>query len=382
MPIEKHAVENQNNFRSYSSVADDVWRPAPDAPGGYEWWYFDAISDDGRDVLVVIFLADFVFSPRFNRAVAEHRLGRGRAPRTGEFPAVSVCLYRDGRLLFRANNEHAPADFSARRDWPACRIGRSSFQLVETPQGLGYDVTLDEVLRGGRRLGTALSWEVTDGDFSRRGDELKADGNDPEVRDSEHEWNMVAPRCRVEGTISFSGGRDGSTETQRFSGTGYHDHNRDARWMPATVAEWQWGRVHFDDRTSMVFYRYREHGEQKAATHLFVVRNGEIESYNAQLKMTDVRRHHFGVRYPRDLEFMTDERGGKTSLLISQRRVVEGSYFYLRFLADATLDAGDGRVQRAPALTEHLAPRAMRWRWLDWLTSMRIGRNGRTSFLK
>jgi len=32
--------------------------------------------------------------------------------------------------------------------------------------------------------------------------------------------------------------------------------------------------------------------------------------------------------------------------------------------------------------TEQLAPRALRFRWLDWLTGVRIGHNGRASFLK
>ena len=65
-----------------------------------------------------------------------------------------------------------------------------------------------------------------------------------------------------------------------------------------------------------------------------------------------------------------------------QGRVVDGSFFYLRFLGEATLDDGGGPPQTAPAVTELLALRALRWRWLDWLTDMRIGRNGRASFLK
>ena len=31
-----------------------------------EWWYFDALSEDGRDAVVIIFLDNFIFSPRYN----------------------------------------------------------------------------------------------------------------------------------------------------------------------------------------------------------------------------------------------------------------------------------------------------------------------------
>jgi carotenoid 1,2-hydratase len=359
-----------------------VWHPTENAPGGYEWWYFDAISDDGRDALVIIFLADFVFSPLFNRAVGEHRQKLGREPRPAEFPAVSLCLYRDGRLRLRANNEYTTADFSASRDEPFCRIGRSDFRFIETPQGRSYEVTIDEHLRGGRRFSASLSWAVSDGDFSSRGASgVPADAN-ARISPSGHEWNIVAPRCHVEGIISLVE-RDGARiDERRFGGTGYHDHNRDGRWMPATIAEWQWGRAHFADKTTAVFYRYRENADEMPTTRLFTVRDGELVDYAAQLKTQSVRRHHFGICYPQSLEFMAKAESRTISLIISQRRVLEGSYFYLRFLSEATLDIGDGSTQSAQAITEHLAPRALCWRWLDWLTNMRIGRNGRGSFLK
>ena len=48
-----------------SSVAADVWHPQKN-PKAYEWWYFDALSDDGREAIVIIFLDNFIYSPRYN----------------------------------------------------------------------------------------------------------------------------------------------------------------------------------------------------------------------------------------------------------------------------------------------------------------------------
>jgi hypothetical protein len=82
------------------------------------------------------------------------------------------------------------------------------------------------------------------------------------------------------------------------------------------------------------------------------------------------------------MRFASHEADAPLALEVRQSRVVDRSYFYLRFLGEASLTTSDARTQHAPAITEHLAPRALRARWLDWLTSMRIGRHGRASFLK
>src|SRR5215213_4822611 len=60
----------REKFSFTSSIAADVWTPKPNAKA-YEWWYFDALSDDGRDAVVIIFLDNFIFSPRYNRRAGE-----------------------------------------------------------------------------------------------------------------------------------------------------------------------------------------------------------------------------------------------------------------------------------------------------------------------
>ena len=52
-------------------------------PGAQEWWYFDALSDDCRDALVIIFFSNFIFSPRYNRAAIEGRRQPPAPPRSG-----------------------------------------------------------------------------------------------------------------------------------------------------------------------------------------------------------------------------------------------------------------------------------------------------------
>ncbi|MGI9036502.1 MAG: hypothetical protein ACR2GD_10750, partial [Pyrinomonadaceae bacterium] len=68
-------------------------------------------------------------------------------------------------------------------------------------------------------------------------------------------------------------------------------------------------------------------------------------------------------------------------LNVQQIKPIDQSFFYLRFLSEARLKSRDGKIHEAYAVTEHLAPKILKYRWLDWLVNMRIGRNGKGAFL-
>ncbi|MEJ7699617.1 MAG: hypothetical protein WKF71_08245 [Pyrinomonadaceae bacterium] len=46
-----------------------------------------------------------------------------------------------------------------------------------------------------------------------------------------------------------------------------------------------------------------------------------------------------------------------------------------------TLTQADGTIRKTTGITEYLAPKVLKYRWLDWLTNMRIGRKGKGAFL-
>jgi carotenoid 1,2-hydratase len=357
-------------LRFSSSIDGDAWHGEARSPA-YEWWYFDALSLDGRDALVIIFLTNFVFSPRYNRAVMESL----RQPQTAHgivsFPAVAVCFYRDGRPLFRALNEYAPDDFQADAMQPFCRIGQNSFRLIESGSETRYELNIETTLRRSRSLRARLEWHVKEGNFV-------ADEKEAVTDDNAHHWNMVAPRCEVSGEIELIERNAGRSHEYNFQGVGYHDHNRDARWMPATIAEWQWGRIHFPAATA-VFYRYRERDQNEHSTRLHLIQNNSLAVHAPELMMNETRRHPFGIRYPRLLRFQAANEN--LTLNVRQRRVIDGSFFYLRFLSEATLETNGTQAQHAIGITEHLAPSTLSKRWLWWLINMRIGSNGRGALL-
>lgn len=365
MADRKQPSEQKSNFRFCSSISDDVWHPSNEH-SAYEWWYFDAVSDDGRDALTVIFLDNFIFSPRYNKFSAR-KAARDAPETTNRFPAIAFTYYRDGKIRYRAINEFSENDFSARTDFPACRIGESRFDFEATPYGVRYLVNVEAVLRGNRRLSASLEWLVIERDFMSPAPETE----------TAHFWNLAAPRADVTGKISVFA-KNGDRENQiQFRGTGYHDHNQDARWLPATVSQWQWGRAHFADATA-VFYRYCEKNCAETVTKLFLIRENDFAVFSPSYAENAKRRNVFGVKYPKHLDFLTEM---DVLLSVKQARVIDASFFYLRFLSEMELDLGDGEKHQAFGITEHLAPRSLGWRFLDWLVNMRIGRNGRGAFL-
>lgn len=367
----------QGKFSFTSSIAADVWHQKTN-PEAFEWWYFDALSDDGRDGIVIIFLDNFIFSPRYNAKNSRQAnlfgklknkiLGKSGEHNYNLFPAVAFIYYRDGKAKYRAINEFAPEEFSASVEKAACAIGGNSFRLESAPYGSGYLLKLSAKLRKNRHLEAHFEWLSVESDFTPE--------KEIDIEDA-HIWNLAVARADVTGRISIADDAGKNLDVVHFRGTGYHDHNLDNRWLPTTVQDWQWGRAHFNDATA-VFYRYKEHGERHPVTKLFVVKEGKLTESDAAYEESKFKRDKFGVKYPTRLNFIADNN---TRLSVKPIKVIDSSFFYLRFLSEMTLTCPDGTPHKIVGITEHLAPKALKYRWLDWLTNMRIGRHGKGSFL-
>lgn len=359
-----------NKFSFASSIAADVWHPQQ-KPDAFEWWYFDALSDNGRDAVVIIFLDNFIFSPRYNSG-----RNRRKNAKLGEnstdyktFPAVAFIYYRNGKPVYRSINEFTKDEFSASEDSPFCNIGENSFRLESAPYGTGYVLSINCKLPRNRTLKANFEWLSIEGDF------IPAKSARSEAA---HNWNLVSSRSDVTGSIKIEDKRGKKIDTVNFRGTGYHDHNADNRWLPKTVNDWQWGRAHFND-SSAIFYRYQEITEPTAVTKLFLVRDGKLHERNAVYEEQNLTRNVFGIKYPKRIRFVTEDH---ISLRVKQTEIIDQSFFYLRFLSEITLTLRDGKPRKTIGITEYLKPKALKYRWLDWLISMRIGRGGRGALLR
>jgi carotenoid 1,2-hydratase len=344
-------------FTISSSISDDIWHDQK-SPKAYEWWYFDALSDDGRDAIVVIFLDNFIFSPRYHSVqTAENR-----------FPAIAFTYYRDGKPRYRAINEFYADEFEASSEIPFCKIGANEMTFVKAPYGSGYSLNIDVLMHKNRRLTANLEWLLVESDFLE---------NVSGLTNTTHNWNLVAPRCDVTGKIEVFRRNGKQRDNIQFRGTGYHDHNFDSRDLTETVSHWIWGRVHFAD-ISVVYYQYVEKNSPTPVTKLFVVENGELSQFDASYKASKPKRDIFGLNFQQLLEFET-EKGHKLS--VNQSETIDASFFYLRFLSKFTMRMPDGKSHEMTGISEQLSPNSLQRRWLHWLIDMRIGRSGNGAFL-
>ncbi|MBA2494773.1 MAG: hypothetical protein H0V31_08785 [Acidobacteria bacterium] len=360
-------------FSFTSSIKADVWQPKT-SPQAFEWWYFDALSEDGRDAVVIIFLDNFIFSPRYNSVNRKHYkfadklLKRKTLQYNNCFPALAFTYYRDGKPVYRAINEFLPEDFTASQDKPSCQMGGNFFRLESAPYGSGYILSINAKLRKNRHLEAHFEWLSIESDFLP--DKILN-------KNDSHVWNLVVARADVTGRISITDDKSKPEDVVHFRGTGYHDHNFDNRWLPETVSEWQWGRAHFADATA-IFYRYKEMGEANPTTKLFTVRDGALRDHDSDYEQQSFNRDKFGIKYPTRLRLTAKDN---ISLHVEQSKIIDSSFFYLRFLSEMTLTLRDGKPRKAVGITESLSPKALKYRWLDWLTNMRIGREGKGSLL-
>lgn len=219
-------------------------------PGGYVWWYVDALSDDGRQGITLIAFVGSVFSPYYAWA----RRRRAADPRN--HCALNVALYGERG-----------------RRWAMTERGRAALQqsperLQIGPSAVSFDgdclrVAIDEIaapiprrVRGEVRV---YPKAVTTRDFAI----------DPKGR---HRWWPIAPSARVEVELR--------QPALRWSGTGYHDMNSGSEPLERGFRRWDWSRAAVDDGTLILYDTSARDGRGEVLA-LRVDPRGEIEELPA-----------------------------------------------------------------------------------------------------
>ncbi len=350
---------NGDGLAFTSSTIQDVWSGGKHGRG-CEWWYFDALSDDSDEAVMITFIDNLIYSPRFDpnshSAEQESRL----------VPAVAFLYYRNGKPLYRSIAEFSSDEFESSTRNPSCRIGKCSFEYTSAPYGIGYLVKIELPLSRGRKIRGTFEWLSIESDLHPDVEEPKPDPN--------HFWNLVAPRSDVTGKITIID-RRGRQKNRQFRGTGYHDHSSDPRWMPDSVENWFWGRAHFPFST-IVFYHYKERATESVISKMFLIEEGKMSEIESKFEFSKLTFNKFGLKRPEKLEITGDD------LLLNLERssTIDGSFFHDRTFSEMSLVHGGNRYS-ATGIAEYIRPSRLRNRWLRYLIDLRIGRNGKCGML-
>jgi carotenoid 1,2-hydratase len=286
-------------------------------PGGYAWWYLDALSDDGSSAITIISFVGSVFSPWY---AAARRHG---APSPADHCALNVAVY-GRRSLAWAMTERT--SLTTTRSAMALHLGRSTVAW----EGDTLVVQIDERTAP---LGRPLRGVVR----------LQPERDPGEVRELDgggrHRWWPVAPRARAEVRLE--------QPWLRFDGDAYHDANEGDEPLEAAFSEWTWSRTTLPSGTA-VLYDVRERGAQQATSWGRLFRS---DGASAPLEAPAP------VRLPGTLwRIHRESRAalpGGTRLV----RTLEDTPFYARSMVEATLAGERGRgVHEALDLRRFASP--------------------------
>lgn len=339
-----------------SSLIEDRWH-AIVTPGAFECWHFDALSDNGREAVIINFYDNYIFSPRYHDQI----IGKQDALRC---PAVSFLYSVNGRAVLSAVNEFDCERFTGNCERAEAKFGDSSFSLETAEYGSGYLTRLELNSLRGQRITAEMEWLS-----------IEADLLDQPSNHSSEIWNIAAPRGDVSGRISLIG-RDGSTRRViHFRGTGYHDSFKSRLGGKNNGARY-WGRAHFLDRT-VIFELRGSSGILDAK--IYTVKDDIIEQETCEIISRESRIDRFGMRVPK-LVRIKGQRSGEIVTIIT-RSNIRSDVSRVKLSCDVELITTEKIKLQAMGLSEFIDPDRMRRVVIRKLADLRIGRNGRSPIL-
>lgn len=358
----------------YSSPALPDASHAVVAPGGYEWWYFDAEDHATDTQIVAIVLHGFVFHPGYLRAHAKYlRNPTRRQPVTPDhFPCVYLCVYRKGKIAHQFMTQYKASDYQASTRQVQVQIGPNT--LDANPNGLRLSL-----------LGTPwkLTWQgpqtLTDQTLQAWFDFKPTFTHPPlervflsrQMTGAEHHWVIANPHCQVSGKINLRS-KDQPDQIIDFSGVGYHDHNYGTGPLGPGLKRWIWGRAIVADQVLTFHYAVPRDCKLKDEIHLVRAADHKIQAIDVDRVECDwTKISSVGLRYPSAIAFHPP---GSPSLgtdsmafVLDNPRVIDAAPFYMRLVYDARI--GD-RV--TTAFCEVAYPNRLRYPILGRMIEMSI----------
>lgn len=325
-------------------------------PGGYEWWYFDAISLGGDYRLTIVFYEGNPFSTRYNK-----RLNNGSRSytRAENFPAVSISVYEHNEPVFFSFTEYRPEEAVFHEGKAALAVGSNRMEAAREGSSIIYKLNLKEKLPNGDAIVGSLDF----GSNILPEDLLQNDSGGSE----KHAWNLIMPRAEVNGKIRIYS-RNEETKLIDFSGTGYHDHNIGLEHMKHKFREWYWGRYHFEYGTFIYYIMNMNEKQQHNAWIINKAGDRVLHTFE-DITLQDKTLSLYGLINARKLIF----HSSSAQVNIQQTKILDNTPFNQRYSSDAFLHVPENdAVEASEGFSEYVRPDRIFWRVFWPLINMRI----------
>lgn len=295
------------------------------APGGYEWWYFDAQDSTSHRFVAVTISDGWIFSSEYLRRYARYRRRPTRVapPTPREFPSIEFVLYEGGarRASFLTTppvgSLHASSDRFAIECCNCSVQARGDGSIELRLAGLSLLKTRQDRVAAELCFKPILPDEVGELPIVNPG----------QSRDV-HCWIPAHPHCSVSGTISIAG------EPLKFAGLGYQDANYGTAPLGLAAESWLRGRVLLEDRALAFTITGMRDGTER------VVRLVDLSASGARVKEFAAGAVDWctvakdGDRYPREMKL-------GPGLSLCEPRLLDSSASQLRISYRARVGGGD-----------------------------------------
>lgn len=359
------------------------------APGGYEWWYFDAEDPSTDTQIVAIYLHGFIFHPAYLRAYARYvrRPTKTPPPLPDDYACMYLCVYRGGKILAQSMTHYPAAQYAAAIDRVNVRMGPNTLtQSIDTQAsgsadalhlhidttpwkltGRGPQTLTDQRLLADLTFTPSLAHSSCERRFLSR-----------DMTGADHHWVIANPLCNVAGSVriepaapsALTDSAANTSETIHFTGRGYHDHNYGTAPLGPGLAKWIWGRAIVGNGNDganggtgrVVTYHYAVARDKSLLpeSHLVIADAAGVEEKSTKPLIRFDRRTALGLAFPSRIEW-------PGIMTLTNPRVIDPSPFYLRLQYDADVNG-----QRTTAFCEAAYPHRLRWPVLGRMIEMSI----------
>lgn len=315
----------------------DAWHEVR-APGGYEWWRFEAHSDDGRTHIVAMLFDGLPLHPQYIRRYFRFvRNPTRRAPPVAwEYPCAYFAVLRDGRKTAQFLTQFPPGELVASAEHPHVQIGANAMHRDE--EGVYYV----EMNGGSGSMRARLEFRGSGGHKPlRRSFPSRA------ATGADQAWIIGAAHYQVVGELEL----DGSWQVP-FSGSGYHDHCVGTGPIGIGVLRRMWGHAITDAGT--VSFQLAQRRDRRLADEICLVHAGAdgIRELEATPSVADAEQASLLgalLAPPERLDF-------GEALRLWRPRVIDASLVHARVTYEAS-----SYGQRTEALCTILHPSRARW---------------------
>lgn len=344
------------------------------SPGGYQWWYFDAIDVTRGYKVVLIFYASNPFSTKYIQQLSKTK---GEI-NPNNYPALSISIYKDKETIFYSFTEFRQRDFLFVNEPYLLSIGNSNIRKKVSDGELVYHVTLSEKLPSGDSIDADLVFKSPE-KVPQLQDELASENRAENVQlgeTSAHMWNLIQPLAKVSGQLDVTDSTQ-RTESISFEGSGYHDQNTGMEPMKDSFNDWYWGRFHFEDYT-LIYYAMNQSDDSNKSTASGGSKNYHAWLFDTELnlcgtsnmiEMRSVMPNMFGLISNRVVEIKSDN----WEVTIQQPTPIDNGPFYQRFVANAIMYLPDeNHIVATTGFTEYIKPSRIYSRIFWPLVNMRL----------